>query len=165
MRQLHPWYAHNISGVLLCHHQAQTPTPALKETTFHQPISATFICPWSFLPWPQKRQLCTRLLRQRLYINARALAFLFQKQSIDSCLKVSLNSLSLLGTIVTVSHKKWEVDTLFPETQVNRNSWDGRAQCQLSQYFPNSRGTQVSAESFYNHITKYSPKKDSAGWY
>lgn len=106
MRQLHPWYAHNISGVSLGHHQAQTPTPALKETTFHQPISATFICPWSFLPWPQKLQLCTRLLRQRLYINARALVFLFQKQSIDSCLKVSLNSLSLLGTRLTGSHKR-----------------------------------------------------------
>ena len=40
------------------------------------------------------------------------------------------------------------------------NSWDGRAQCQLSQYFPNYKGTQVSAESFYNRITKYSPKKE-----
>ena len=39
-----------------------------------------------------------------IYINARALAFLFQKQSIHSCLKVSLNSPSLLGTRVTGSH-------------------------------------------------------------
>lgn len=96
----------HFSGVTLRHCQAQIQPSASEQPTFHWPLSAAFTCPWSFLPWPQKCLLCTRLLRQRLYINAWALRFLFQKQSIRSCLKVPRSSLSLHGAWVAGSH--WE---------------------------------------------------------
>lgn len=65
------------SKVYICQGQAQT--SALEQLTFYQLICADFTCPWSFLLWPQKCHLYTRLLRQGLYINTRTLMFLFQK--------------------------------------------------------------------------------------
>lgn len=79
MRQQQPWRTRSFSRVTLVYCQAQIQTSALKQPTFLQQIPAALTCPWSFLPWPQKCQLHTGLLRQRLYINAWALRFLFQK--------------------------------------------------------------------------------------